>query len=111
MASNATRWFYKTGEWKAVRKTVLLRDGFTCPYCGKRATDVHHIVEITEKNMHDANVTLNPSNLQSLCHSCHTLITNAEHGKAFIDCDMNYYFDTDGQLKKINNGMAPRSSK
>ena len=67
------RWMYRTPEWlDDLRPTQLLEQPF-CAECAKRgcrvrATDVDHIVD------HKGNWALftDRSNLQSLCHSCHS---------------------------------------
>ena len=59
------------------------RDGGpTCEHCKKRVAHsreltVHHIIEITPENVHDAMVTLNPENVLVVHHECHNQI----HGR------------------------------
>ena len=45
MAAPASRPFYASPAWRALRSAALERDGFLCvvPGCGKRATHVDHI--------------------------------------------------------------------
>lgn len=109
MAKEWSKPFYNSEEWKIIRKQALKRDGFTCPYCGARATEVHHIIELTPENIHDRNISLNLNNLQSLCHECHSAITMEEHGIKSMDCQLGYYFDEDGQLQKY--ATPPRVTK
>ena len=97
MAKSWAKIFYHSRAWQAVREQALIRDGYTCSICGARATEVHHVVELTPDNIADSLVALNPSNLRSLCHDCHTRITDRTHSDAF-DCDNDYYFNSDGQL-------------
>ena len=92
--------FYNSSAWHHIRKLALIRDGYTCAYCGARATEVHHIVELTPENIRDPSVALNLDNLQSLCHQCHSTITMQEHGLKNVDCDMDFYFDSDGNMRK-----------
>lgn len=101
MAKEWAKPFYRSAAWKAVRRQALQRDAFTCVFCGARATEVHHIRELTPDNIGDPNIALNIDNLQCLCHKCHTTLTMAEHGIKNIDCGMEYYFDADGQLVKF----------
>ena len=35
--------YLKSDEWKRKRYVVLKRDDWTCQYCGKKATQVHHL--------------------------------------------------------------------
>ena len=101
MARETMKWFYNSTMWQYIRMKALKRDGFTCVYCGARATEVHHIIELNERNVHDPNTSLNLNNLQSLCHDCHTKVTMVEHGKKKFDCDMEYYFDSDGNIQRF----------
>lgn len=75
------RWMYGTPEWGTLRSDQLLREPL-CRECAMQgirtmATDVDHIVD------HKGNwaVFTDPSNLQSLCHSCHSRKTAAEMHK------------------------------
>lgn len=52
-----------------------------CEYCGKpmvRAYDIigHHVIELTEENYADANISLNPDNIKLVHHKCHNIIHN-----------------------------------
>lgn len=100
MAKEALKWFYNSAAWQQARAAALRRDMFTCAYCGARATEVHHLKELSEKNVADVSISLNLNNLQSLCHQCHSQITMNEHGIKKLDCDMEYYFDSDGNLQR-----------
>lgn len=108
MAKESRKWFYNSGPWRQMREKVLRRDGRTCAYCGARATEVHHLIELDDVNIHDPQISLKPDNLQSLCHDCHTKITMNEHGIKKLDCDMEYYFDADGCLQRMT---PPEGSK
>lgn len=52
-------------EWDRLRRQVLARDLGMCQKCGKRATDVDHIIPLKNRGTND------PWNLQSLCGECH----------------------------------------
>lgn len=76
--TQAWRWMYWTDEWKCLRGNQLLREPF-CRECARHgdrilATDVDHIQD------HKGNWALfaDPSNLESLCHSCHSRKTARE---------------------------------
>lgn len=47
------------------------RDHHLCVKCGAVAEEVHHIIHLTEENINDQTITLNPENLQCLCKQCH----------------------------------------
>lgn len=78
--------FYKSKEWLAFRQMVILDrsydDGIICEMCSKAIVDskrihIHHIKELDAINYLDTTVSLNPDNVQLICHSCHNKI----HGR------------------------------
>lgn len=83
--AKAWRWMYQTDEWRLdLRPTQLLREPW-CRACVRRyppsdprhrtrATDVDHIVD----HKGDWAKFTDRSNLESLCHSCHSRKTAAE---------------------------------
>ncbi len=64
-------------DWPVIRDEIRRRDGYCCVRCGVpengRAHDVHHIVPLRTFN---GNLVAahHPSNLITLCRSCHTLV-------------------------------------
>ena len=76
--------FYKSQEWKKLLNVLKLErvdaDGnLICQHCGKpitRAYDAigHHSVFLTEENVNDSNVGLNPELIQFVHHRCHNRI-------------------------------------
>lgn len=67
--------FYKSKAWKDVRQFVINRDNSKCWYCGKfilKRIEVHHKIELTEQNVGDWNISLNPENLVCMHSKCHT---------------------------------------
>ena len=91
MAKVWAKWFYNSRAWKILRAFVLRRDCYTCVDCEARAEEVHHIIELTPENIHDDSVALNPDNLVSLCHNCHTKRT-----AGVGDIADGYVFDNNG---------------
>ena len=55
---------------------MLKRDRYMCQSkgCYNPAEEVHHIIHLTEENINDPNITVNPKNLISLCGECHKAI-------------------------------------
>ncbi len=104
MAKPELKWFYNSMPWRdpvtGARIRALKRDHFTCQLCGARATEVHHLIELSVDNVHDVNISLNLNNLQSLCSECHKKITKEEHKTTKKDCDNEYFFDENGFLQK-----------
>ncbi len=71
--------FYKSEQWKKFRELMLLQRGMKCEVCGKvivnsKSIHLHHIKELTPSNIQDAMITLNPENVQVVCHNCHNKI-------------------------------------
>ena len=62
----------KSSQWKALRKKIILRDK-CCILCFKRGfieyrgLQVHHLIKRTEDNT----LIYDPSNLVTVCRSCH----------------------------------------
>ena len=66
-----------------------------CKICGEPNCDtVHHIIELTPININDANITLNPDNLITVCNQCHDEI----HGRNYRQEKARYTFDADGNI-------------
>lgn len=69
---------YKTGyysvEYKAWRRTVMIRDQFTCQNCGAKETwlTVHHIKSFA----HYPDLRYDVDNGRTLCEYCHSLTDN-----------------------------------
>ncbi len=54
--------------WRALRKTILARDGYTCGYCGQPADTVDHILSIKDH----PDQAMSPENLLSACKACNS---------------------------------------
>lgn len=78
--------FYRSREWAALlaalkQERVNDEGQIVCEYCGKpivRAYDMigHHKEELTEENVNDFSISLNPNNVQFVHHRCHNYIHN-----------------------------------
>lgn len=78
--------FYQSKEWRTLlaqlRMERLDENGeIICEYCGKPITrkyDLigHHRVELTEDNVNDLSISLNPENIDFVHHRCHNYIHN-----------------------------------
>lgn len=76
--------FYRSREWETLRKQITLErvnenGDLVCEHCGKLIIHpydaiCHHVIELTEENVHDANVSLNPENIMLVCHKSHNAI-------------------------------------
>lgn len=80
--------FYKSDEWVKFRQVVInermdfIKKVNYCSKCGKQIVNkydmiVHHINELTEQNVNDVTVSLNPDNVEIICFDCH----NKEHAR------------------------------
>ena len=70
------REFYNSAQWKRCREAYKKSKGYLCEECWKQgiitpATEVHHIIKLTENNVNDPSVSLNTANLMALCEDCH----------------------------------------
>lgn len=70
-ATHHYRHIYNSKRWAIVRRHIL----FSQPLCecGDIATDVDHMVPLD-----DGGDPYNPTNLQALCHPCHSRKTSRE---------------------------------
>ena len=79
--------FYRSKEWIAFREVIINErvndQGLViCEHCGKpiiKAYDIiaHHCnIYLTEDNVNDAAIALNPDNIQLVHHVCHNKIHN-----------------------------------
>lgn len=76
--------FYQSKEWvtltQIIRADRLNVEGFNiCEYCGKpivRMFDCicHHVEYLTEDNVNDVSISLNPANIQLVHHKCHNIL-------------------------------------
>ena len=74
------RRFYKSDPWLAVRAFVIARDKYVCQLCKGviiGSPHVHHIIELTEENHTNPEISLNPELLETLHHDCH----DERHGR------------------------------
>lgn len=78
--------FYRSNEWESLRNIILLertdKNGdLICEHCGKPITKAydaicHHKTELTESNVNDFTISLNPENIAVVHHKCHNEIHN-----------------------------------
>lgn len=76
--------FYKSKKWEAFRKVIINQrtdaDGYVhCAICGKPILKpydliLHHKKELSEDNVSDAMVALNPDNVECVHFRCHNQI-------------------------------------
>lgn len=76
--------FYKSKEWETLKSMLKLertnaQGELICEYCGKpiiRGYDciAHHEIPLSEANVGDANISLNPDNIKLIHFKCHNKI-------------------------------------
>ena len=76
--------FYKSKQWVDFRKVIISQrtdeDGYVhCSECGKPIIHkydliVHHKQELSEANVNDAMISLNPDNVECICFRCHNKV-------------------------------------
>lgn len=80
-----TKAFYDSWQWKDFRRDLIIErtteDGLRCEKCNKQILNetiiLHHIVELTNENVNDYNISLNPEVIEISCLDCH----NKEHNR------------------------------
>lgn len=73
--------FYCRKDYLQLAQSCKVKSGGVCSRCGG-VFDIselrpHHKIELTLDNIDDTNITLNPDNIEVLCHICH----NAAHSR------------------------------
>lgn len=75
--------FYRSEKWREllrILKDERSKNGILlCEHCGRtivRAYDCigHHVIELTEENVNDWDISLNPENVKLVHHRCHNEI-------------------------------------
>lgn len=84
------RTFYKTKEWTGLVEQLKLErvnsnGELLCEYCGNPITKKydcigHHEIELTEENVNDIQISLNPKNIKLIHFSCHNKIHQRYEG-------------------------------
>ncbi len=78
--------FYKSKQWQKLLEVIKMErvndEGqLICWHCGKPITKAydcigHHTIFLTEDNVNNADISLNPALIQLVHHRCHNLIHN-----------------------------------
>lgn len=72
--------FYCSKAWRDLSYNLKLQAYGKCNRCGETLMDFskligHHTIELNEVNVDDPNISLNPEQIEVICHTCH----NKEH--------------------------------
>lgn len=107
--------FYRSDEWRglldALKLERLNENGeLICEYCGKpitRAYDCigHHKEHLTEENVNDFNISLNPDLIELVHHRCHNYIHN-KLGYAVREVYLVYGAPLSGKTSWVRENMS-----
>lgn len=72
--------FYTSKVWRDLAYSLKIQAYGKCQRCGKQVLDfkyliAHHKENITEENINNIKISLDPNNIEIICHDCH----NKEH--------------------------------
>lgn len=84
MAREFAKKFYNSKNWKKTRKAYLESVFYICEKCQRAANIVHHIIELNEENINDANISLDFENLLCVCQDCHNDIHSNKDDRILI---------------------------
>lgn len=88
--------FYHSAAWAKAKKAKRREALGICERCGKAGWEVHHKIPLTDDNVGDPNISLNPENLELLCTACHNAARDEEERAKGRRTD--YYFDEEGNM-------------
>lgn len=79
----------------------MQRDSYLCRRCFAPAEEVHHITHLTEENINDVSISLNPENLMALCRDCHQREHSHDRASGNLKQKVlgDVWFDENGQPK------------
>lgn len=97
--------FYHSKRWKRVRRIVINTNRGRCQECGKAGWEVHHIIPLTEQNLTNPDIAINPDNLMLLCTRCHDSMRTKDK---YIRADLE--FTVDGDVVKKKDTPHPKSA-
>ena len=71
--------FYTSNIWSEFRRNLILERGIRCEHCGELILQsheviLHHKIFLTEENVNDYEISLNPENIMIVHHKCHNEI-------------------------------------
>lgn len=106
--------FYKSNAWykllQVIKSERINDDGdIVCEYCGEpivRAYDCigHHVIELDDSNVNDAEISLNPKLIQLVHHKCHNRIHNKfQYGASMRHVYLVYGSPLSGKTTWVND--------
>lgn len=109
--------FYKSKEWEKFRKCIIdertnERGEILCAHCHRPIVNrydliVHHKKELTDLNVNDYTISLNPDNVECICFRCH----NEEHRRFGHEGKKKVYIvygaPCSGKVEWVRNNAGP----
>ena len=97
--------FYNSKRWRKCRAYILIRDKYMCRCneilggepCGEPASEVHHVIKLTPKNIDDPRISLGEDNLLSVDETHHREWIHNDSR----DCAPGFCFDDVGNIIPI----------
>ncbi len=108
--------FYRSNEWNKLLKVLKIErlDGngeLICFHCGKPITKKydaigHHTIFLSDDNVNDFDISLNPALIQFVHHRCHNLIHN-KFGYVKKEIFLVYGSPLSGKTSYVNSVKEP----
>lgn len=110
MISKKLKFFYNSKDWLQLSDHIRKTSFHICHDCGKpNSKEVHHIQPVTESNVMDPNITLNPDNLVLLCNDCHNRRHNRFKHTLTPAQQRTITFDDAGNVIALHDNNKPSS--
>lgn len=101
MAREFAKKFYKSKAWLECREAVFKRDFGLCVECGAAGEEVHHKEWLRPENINNPKITLNHSNLVTLCKDCHHRVHKRNQFTKHEEVEEGLAFDAEGNLIEV----------
>ena len=107
--------FYHSDKWRTLVQTIRIdrvddAGQIICEYCGKpivKSYDCigHHKIELTEENVNDYSISLNPENIELVHHRCHNYIHD-KFGHSMRQVYLVYGPPLSGKTTYVHDNMS-----
>lgn len=104
--------FYASDIWRTFRLMIINQRGLRCEHCGEWVAvaselTIHHIIELTPENVHDATIALNPDNVMVVHHACHNKIHKRNQAKTQRGVYLVYGPPLSGKTTFVKENLTP----
>lgn len=103
--------FYCSRAWRMFRASYIATHEPVCAHCGKIITEdldliLHHYkIHLTVENYQDPSISMNPDNIQIVCHACHNIIHGVARSKPLHSVSLVYGPPLSGKTSYVLNNM------